>query len=298
MPSLRMLEYLLAVADERNFRRAAQAAHVSQPTLSQQIRLLEDRLGVTLVDRGSGEAALTPIGREIAERARRIVREVADLKYVARIARNEAGAGILRLGSSPTIGPYLLPRIVAGLHAALPRLRLHIREGIPDDLLTALANGDIDLLLAPLPLSGGGLHVERVMVEPLRLVAPVDHPLAAQRRVSAGQLADHAVLSLGRRHHLHREVAHICAALRMTLLYDYEGTSLDTLHQMCASGLGLTILPELYLQSEVGGRSGVTVLEIEDFTMTRDIALLWRRDAPFESICLSLAERIRAVAAA
>ncbi|MGP1353483.1 MAG: LysR family transcriptional regulator, partial [Parasphingopyxis sp.] len=132
MPTLRQLEYLVAIADNQHFGRAAQAVHVSQPTLSQQLRTLEDRLGVVLVERGAPTAELTPIGRELVERARKILVEVRELRAMAHRA-GEKLAGTLRFGVSPTLGPYLMPSIVAALHRQQPDLRLYIREGIPDD---------------------------------------------------------------------------------------------------------------------------------------------------------------------
>lgn len=205
---------------------------------------------------------------------------------------------MLHFGVSPTIGPYLLPKIIARLHADMPGLRLHIREGIPDELALHLASGAIDLLIAPLPLSGGGMHVELLVVEPMHIVASVDHPLAARRQLKKSELENLGVLSLDPRHHLYRQVADVCADLKMFLLRDYEGTSLDSLHQMSASGLGLAILPEFYLRSEVGGRAGVKTLSIKDYPISRQIALLWRQGAPFDDACKAIADRIRTEAQA
>ncbi len=294
MPTLRRLEYLIAISEHRNFHRAASAAHISQPTLSQQLKLLEDELGVALVDRSLSGGELTPIGRDIVERSRRIMIEVEDLKRTAYRARGGSEVGILRIGVSPTIGPYLLPEVVAEMYTDKPGLRIHIREGIPDEQVGVLANGGIDLLLAPLPLSSSGLHIEQLFEEPLRIVAPTNHSLVKRKKLETVDLSDHGVLNLDSRHHLSRQLAAICDALKMKVLRDYEGTSLDSVYQMAASGLGLAILPELYLRSSAGAVGGIRVLRIRGYEMSRHIALLWRKEAPFHDTCIFVANRIRA----
>lgn len=295
MPTLRQFAYLVAVADLRHFGRAAQACHVSQPTLSQQLRTLEERLGVTLVERRLAGAELTPIGREIADRARRMLVEVKDVKDLARRAA-EGAAGTIRLGVTPTLGPYLMPPIVAALHRERPDLKLYIREGIPDDQALELARGQIDMLLGPLPIEGEGLTIEPLFREPLRLVAPPDHPLARGGPVGRDELRGQPVLSLDRRHHLHRQVTLICADMGMQLMRDYEGTSLDSIQQMVGSGLGLAILPECYIRSESGGTVGLRLVEVEGWTVTRSIAAAWRAGAAYADTFDLIARRVQAEA--
>jgi LysR family hydrogen peroxide-inducible transcriptional activator len=291
VPTLRQFEYLVAIADLRHFGRAAAACHVSQPTLSQQLHTLEERLGVPLVERHLSGAELTPIGREVAERARRLLVEAKDLKDLARRAADGA-AGTIRLGVTPTLGPYLLPPIVAALHREQPDLRLYIREGIPDDQALELARGQIDVLVGPLPINGEGLVLEPLFREPLRLVAPPDHPLARGRATRAS-LKGLPVLSLDRRHHLHRQVAELCAEHEMVLLRDYEGTSLDSLQQMVGSGLGLAILPECYIRSDSGGTVGVSLVEVEGWSPTRSIAAAWRSGAAYTDTYTAIARRVQ-----
>ena len=297
MPTLRQLEYLVAVADLQNFGRAADICHVSQPTLSQQLRALEDRLGVALIERKTSGAELTPIGREITARARRLVIEVQDIRDLARRA-GEHLAGTLRFGVTPTLGPYLMPPIVAALHREQPDLRLYIREGIPEEQALALSRGALDMLLGPLPIEGCGLEVQPLFRERLFLVAPPDHPLAMRPKLCVEDLKGARVLSLGRSHHLHRQVADICAELGMELLGDYEGTSLDSVHQMASSGVGLAVLPELYIGSSVGGREGIDVLEPQGWKFTRSIAAAWRSGAAYRDAYRTIADRIQAEARA
>ena len=177
MSTLRQFTYLVAVADYRNFRRAADAVNVSQPTLSHQLRAMEAQLGVTLVERNASPVQLTPVGRDIVVRARKILLNVKDMEDLAH--RSKAGmAGTIRFGITPTLGPYLMPGIIATLHRRFPDMRLYIREGIPDEQARELARGDLDMLLSP--LSGNGLDPsERIALWLERFRAKVT---AASRR--------------------------------------------------------------------------------------------------------------------
>lgn len=295
MPSLRQLEYLVAVADTKHFGRAAHSCNISQPTLSQQLRALESRLGVTLIERRLGGAELTPVGREIAERARRLIVEVREIRALAKRAA-EGGAGTVRFGVTPTLGPYLMPTIVAALHRDYPDLRLYIREGIPEEQALELARGKLDMLLGPLPIEGEEFTVEPLFREKLFLVAPSDHPLVQGGSVAQRDLAGAAVLSIDRRHHFHRQIEAICAAYGMILLRDYEGTSLDSIRQMVGSGLGLGVLPDGYIRSEVGGSAGVRVVKVERWNATRSIAAAWRSGAAYAELYLTIARRIQEAA--
>ena len=297
MPSFRQLEYLVAVADCRHFGRAAQSVHVSQPTLSQQLRALEARLGVTLVERRLSGAELTPVGREIAERARRLLVGVKDIRDLA-VRAAEGAAGTLRFGVTPTLGPYLMPEIVAALHRQQPDLKLYIREGIPDDQALELSRGGLDMLLGPLPILGDDLEIEPLFRERLFLVAPLDHPLARRDDLTTADLKGAELLSFDRRHHFHRQLETLAAEHEMVPLRDYEGTSLDSVRQMVGSGIGLAILPEFYIRSEVGGSAGVELLDIEGWKAVRSIAAAWRAGAAYARLYASIAGRIRAEAAA
>ncbi|MAC58672.1 MAG: DNA-binding transcriptional regulator OxyR [Novosphingobium sp.] len=290
MPTLRQLEYFVALADLKHFGRAAQACNVSQPSLSQQLRALELRLDVTLVERNQTSVELTPIGRDIAERARRLLVGVKDIRETAR--RGADGiAGTFRFGVTPTLGPYLMSNVISALHAEQPGLRLYIREGIPDEQAQELSRGQLDMMLGPQPIAGHDLVIEPLFRERLFLVAAPDHPLAQKSRLETTDLQGYPVLSLHSTHHLHRQVAGFCIDFGMTLLRDYEGTSLDSLRQMAATGLALTILPDLYIRSEAGGSEGVRVLEIEGWCPTRSIAAAWRRNAAYEDAFRQIAEQ-------
>jgi LysR family hydrogen peroxide-inducible transcriptional activator len=294
MPTIRQLQYLVTLADTGSFAEAARISHVSQPALSQQVKALEERLGVRLLDRSTTGAILTPIGRSIVSKARGVLGEVRAIEDLARSA-DTGLSGTLRLGTTPTLGPYLLSPIIADLHRAAPGLRLYVREGIPDEQARALARGELDVMLGPLPIRGDDLEIEPLFREPLDLVAAVDSELA-QGPVAPDALEGQVLLSLDTRHHLHRETRSIAEAHGMALSPDYEGTSLDSLHMMAASGLGLTVLPRLYLQSDVGGLSGIAVVDVEGWRAHRSVALAWRRGTSMETAFRMIADHVQRAA--
>ncbi len=296
MPTLRQFQYLVTLADTGSFAQAARLANVSQPTLSQQMKALEDRLGVKLLERSTTGAILTPVGRSVVAKARGVLAEVRDIEALAGSAANGL-TGTLRLGTTPTLGPYLLSPIIAELHRAAPGLKLYVREGIPDVQALALSRGDLDVLLGPLPIMGDDLDIEPLFREPLHLVAAVDS-VFAKGTVQAGALAGETLLSLDTRHHLHRQAGEIAAAHGMVLSPDYEGTSLDSLHQMVASGLGLTVLPRLYLRSDVGGSVGLTILDVASWNAHRSIAMAWRRASSMQAAFHVIANHLQRAARA
>lgn len=292
MPTLRQLEYFLAVAELRHFGRAAQSCNISQPTLSHQLRKLEERLGTVLIDRGSSMPELTPAGREIAERAKRVMLEIRDIRGLATRSRNQL-AGIVRFGITPTLGPYLMPAIIAALHAEQPDLRLYIREGIPADQARDLVEGRLDMLVGPQPIAGEDLEILPLFNEPLSVVGPPHHALAGKARLACADLAGTRFLTLDHRHHFHQLVRAACAQFGAEILHDYEGTSLDSIHQMVGSGVGLAILPELYLRSEVGGEAMVVRLPVSDWSTSRQIAAAWRTRSANAHDYRALAMRIK-----
>jgi LysR family transcriptional regulator, hydrogen peroxide-inducible genes activator len=292
VPSLRQLQYLVAIADSGSFARAATLANVAQPTLSQQIKALEARLGVRLVDRTATGAVLTPIGRSVVTRARTVIADVREIQLMTR-RWSDTLTGTLKLGTTPTLGPYLLSSIIADLHRAAPELRFYVREGIPDEQSRQLARGELDLQLGPLPIAGADLEVQPLFREPLFLTAAIDDPLAALPVVDPDALRGRALLSLDHRHHFHRQSEDVARAYAMRLSDDYEGTSLDSLHQMVASGLGLAVLPGLYLASEMGGTSGLAVLKVAGWQPYRSIALAWRRSSSMQTACRLIADHIQ-----
>lgn len=294
---LRQLEYLLAIADSGSFARAAVVLNVSQPTLSQQIRALEQALGLTLIERSSNGALPTPAGRVVTDRARAILREVRELEQAARHAA-DVGLGTIRLGTTPTLGPYLLSPVIVELHQQMPELRIHIRQGIPSQQAADLATGQIDLYLGPLPIADGLLTVEPLFREPMRLVVARDHALAGRQSLQPSDLFGLPILSIDQRHHYHRQVSQLADEYGMRLAADYEGTSLDTLRQMAVSGLGAALLPDLYLASDAGGSAGLAILDVEGWRAYRSICLAWRQSSTTGEIYRRIGQIIDATARA
>jgi LysR family hydrogen peroxide-inducible transcriptional activator len=277
MPSLQQFRYLVALSETLHFRRAAERCHVSQPTLSGQIRELEDRLGAQLVERGRrAKVVLTPTGKEIAARARQVLRDVGDIVELAKFGREWLN-GTIRLGVLPTLGPYLLPHVLPELHQSYPQLRLYVREGMPGALINALEDGDLDLLLFPLPVREADLTFARLFREPLWIVAPADHPLAAKPFAEPADLKGATVLALEPGHRLHDQVRALCQDYGAVLSLDYEGTSLDALRLMVGMGMGLSFLPALYVRSETPKDHEVVARPLRQRPPSRLIAMVWRR---------------------
>ena len=275
MITLRQLGYLTAVADQLHFSRAARQANVAQPTLSVQLSNLEDKLGDRLVERTTGHVALTPLGREVVERARRILSDVNEISDVAASARSGLG-GILRLGVPPTLGPYLLPHVIPNLHIAYPALRLYVKEGTPRDLQDELVKGQLDIMLTPYPVLHRGLEVTPLFYEPLLVGTAPDHRLANLSPLNRTHLKGEKILTLERGHHLHDQVRDLCDEFDAEVMYDYEGTSLDTLRHMVGMGLGISFFPALYVHSEIRERKEISVLPFEDLFLERKIGIAWR----------------------
>lgn len=275
-PSLRQLRYLVALADTGHFGKAAQRVGIAQPSLSLQIANLEQVLKLRLYERGRGPFRLTPEGREIMERARIIAEQVQGIVDVS--ATLQSGVvGTIKLGTTPTIGPYLLPQVIGALHNTHPDLKLYIREAAPRDLLTELERGQHDVILTQLPASGPGFVAQRIFREPLALAVPIDHPLARRKDVSDQELADLVVLSLGPAYMLHEQISEVCRTVGADLRRDYEGTSLDALRQMVGMGMGATFLPMLYVRSEVDGRDNlIAVRSFRKNRLVRSIGLVRR----------------------
>ncbi len=297
MVTLRQLRCLLAVGETNSFRRAAEVCGVSQPSLSVQIQNLEEALRLQLVERGRSGARLTPIGRDVAQRARRVVDEAQALVDFAEGAKGGL-AGVIRLGASFTLGPYLLPHVVADLHRRHQNLSLYVREGAPKDLDYDLGHGVHDMVLTQLPTQSADYTVEPLFREPLRLAVAVDHPLAAREAVSVADFDGLNVLSLSPQYRLYDQVSELCAVHGARLVRDYEGTSLDAVRLMVGMGMGAAFLPALYVRSEIRPGDGVIAKRIEGRDVSRAIGLVWRKGAGRRETFSAIADIIRSTARA
>jgi LysR family hydrogen peroxide-inducible transcriptional activator len=275
-PTLRQLACLAALAETRSFRRAAERIGVSQPSFSAQIKALERALDLAVVERRSSGAELTPVGRDVLDRALAVLDAAQALRDFARGAQKRL-SGRIRLGVSPTVGPYLLPEVVWRLQRSHPDLRLSIREGPPRDLARELVDGAHDAVLVQLPIMVDGVVVEELYRERMFLILPASHPLAALDAAPPDRLAGLEVLTLDARYQMHEQVAGLCEVYGARLLSDYEGGSLDALRLMVRAGAGVAFAPELYVRSEVRPGGEVAARPIRGRALNRRIGVAWRR---------------------
>ena len=274
--TLRQMRYLIALEDTQHFREAAESCGISQPSLSVQIKTLEETLGLILVERGRGPVRLTLAGREVARRARDILDASQGILDLSVTLKSGLG-GTIRLGTSATLGPYLMPHVVGDLRATHPDLRLYIREAAPRDLLRELHDGVHDLILTQLPVSGATLSHARLFREPLAVAMPAGHPLADRTTIENSDLADQTILSLSPAYALYDMILAVCVETGAHVSREYEGTSLDALRQMVAMNMGLTFLPTLYVESEIQGRAREVVTRpFRGRRFARSIGLVWR----------------------
>lgn len=281
MPNLRQLEYLVALSETLHFKRAAERTNSTQPTLSEQLKALEERLGVQLVERSRTRVLLTPIGHQVVEVARRMLRDAGEIRMLASSGGREL-SGLLRLGVPPTIGPYLLPLVLPALHKAYPSLKVYVREGLPDELPRMLEDGRLDLVITPLPIAQGEFTSVTLFREPLLLTVGADHPLASRHTVRKEDLNGEDMLALGPGHQLHDAVLSLCAEFGARLRLDFEGTSLDTLREMVVMGLGITFLPSLYVQREILADPHLKTMSIEGRAIHRTLGMVWRRTSALQ----------------
>ena len=273
--TLNELRYIVAVAQERNFRRAAEKSFISQPALSLAIQKLEDELGIKIFERGKTEVSVTPVGSEIVEQAQRALEEVGKILEIARQGKDQL-AGPLRIGIIYSVGPYLLPDLVPALKRLAPEMTLEIEENITANLDTLLRNGKLDVIVIALPFGEAGIMTQPMYDEAFEVVVGCDHHWARRRSVNAQELAAEKVLLLDSGHCFSNQVAEACPELGRRGAEIQQGTSLETIRNMVASGLGITVLPA----SANSTRYRSPLLKIIPFTKpapSRRIALAWRK---------------------
>ncbi len=276
---LKDLRYLVAVADTGHFGKAAERCFVSQPTLSAQLRKLEEYLGVVLVERQPRQALLTPAGAEIVARARRIVEASDEVVEIARTHRDPL-AGRLRIAFLPTIGPYLLPGIAPRLHKTLPRLELMFYEYQTAPMLERLHAGDIDMGVLALPVGLDGLVAQPLYDEPFVVAAPARHPLAARKEVRIEDLRGVTLLLLEEGHCLRDQALDVCNRVAVQENQNFRATSIETLRQMVAVDAGVTLLPDLATRGAYATARGVVVRPFAKPAPVRRIGAIWRKSSP------------------
>ena len=286
--NLRDLKYLVAVADLRHFGRAAEACFVSQPTLSTQIRKLEDFLGVTLIERNNRQVLLTATGEKIVARARIVLREADQLVRLAKQASDPLG-GEFRLGVIPTVAPYLLPRMLPALRARFPELEVQLVEAQTAVITRELRLGHLDAIILALPVLEEGVRTEGLYDEPFYLAVPNSDPLADAKSVGAETLMSRQVLLLEDGHCLRDQALDVCTQVGAVENLNFSATSIETLRHMVVAGIGVTLIPELARQEN----DGMRYIPFAGEAPSRRIGLAWRNTSTRELLLGPLAALIR-----
>ncbi len=278
--TLTELRYLVAVARELHFGRAADACHVSQPTLSVAIKKLEEELDVKVFERGGNEVSVTLLGEEIVRQAQVVLEQAQALKEIAKRGRDPL-AGPLRLGIIYTIGPYLLPALVRQVIERTPQMPLLLQENFTVKLLEMLRTGELDCAILAEPFPDTNLAIAPLYDEPFRVAVPASHPLAQQTHITAEALKKETMLLLGNGHCFRDHVLEVCpefarfASGAEGIQKSFEGSSLETIKHMVASGMGITVLPSLSVPLEA--QPHLRFLDFDGDVPTRRVVLAWRR---------------------
>ena len=291
--NLRDLQYLVALAEHRHFGHAADACFVSQPTLSTQIKKLEDELGVPLVERTPRKVLLTEVGRDIAIRARDVLNEIEQIRGVARRTLDPE-SGTVRLGIFPTLGPYLLPHALPLVRATFPKLELLLVEEKTETVLRLLREGKLDAGILALPLHEDNLHSEFLFEEPFLLAVSAAHPLARkQGQLKLADLSNQNLLLLEDGHCLRDQALEVCHMVGAGEHSGFRATSLETLRQMVAANVGITLLPVTAVKPPVAPLENLHLIEFKGRPPSRHVAMVWRKSSAMDAFLKHLASVFR-----
>jgi LysR family transcriptional regulator, hydrogen peroxide-inducible genes activator len=288
--TLNELRFIVAVAQERNFRRAAEKAFISQPALSLAIQKLEEELDLKIFERGKGNVTLTAVGAAIVEQAQRVLEEAERIREIAAQGKNQLAAP-LRVGIIYSVGPYLLPDLIPALKKVAPAMLLEVEENITANLETLLRNGKLDVIIVALPFGDASILTQPLYDEPFEVVVNSDHHWAERRSIRAPELAEEKVLLLNSGHCFSNQVAEACPDLNRKGAEIQKGTSLETIRNMVACGLGITVLPA----SANNMRYRSRLLHVVPFAKpipSRRIALAWRKSFTRTQAIKALAEAV------
>ena len=290
--TLTELKYIVAVAREKHFGRAAEACFVSQPTLSVAIKKLEDELDVKIFERGASEVSVTPLGEQIVNQAQQVIEQAAAIKEIAKRGKDPV-SGPLRLGIIYTIGPYLLPDLVRQAIDRVPQMPLMLQENFTAKLLEMLRSGELDCAVMAEPFPDTGLAIAPLYDEPFMAAVPTGHALAKRKQITAEELKAETMLLLGTGHCFRDHVLEVCPeyarfagpadGAREGIRKSFEGSSLETIKYMVASGMGVTVVPQLSVPKEL--QPHIRYVKITAPVPTRRVVLAWRRTFPrYEAI--------------
>jgi LysR family hydrogen peroxide-inducible transcriptional activator len=288
--TLNELRFIVAVAQELNFRRAAEKAFISQPALSLAIQKLEEELGLKIFERGKSDVSITPVGKAIVEQAQRVLEEAERIREIATQGKNQLSTP-LRIGVIHSVGPYLLPDLIPALKKVAPQMALEVEENITANLEALLRNGMLDVIIIALPFDDSGILTRPLYDEPFEVVVDSGHRWAERRSIKAPELAEEKVLLLNSGHCFSNQVAEACPDLHRKGAEIQKGTSLETIRNMVASGLGITVLPA----SANSARYRSKLLNVIPFAKpipSRRIALAWRKSFARTQAIDALAEAI------
>lgn len=274
--NLRELEYLVAVAEERHFHKAAKRCFVSQPTLSGQLKKLEDELGVLLVERSTRKVVMTNVGKAVTEQARRILAQVKGIREIAQTSQ-DVMAGDLHLGLIPTLAPYLLPQIMQKIHKQYPKLKLWLHEYQTSVLLEKLHRAELDLLILALPVDTDEFAELDLFQESFLLAVPRDEELAGKQVISLGDLDNREMLLLEEGHCLRHQALEVCFMAGATENSAFQASSLETLRHMVGEGMGLTLMPELAVPDKQTKKDPIRYLPFKNPKPSRRIGMLYRK---------------------
>lgn len=288
LPSMKQLEYLTALVETRHFGQAAERCNVTPSTLSAGIRDLEAVLGVVVAERTKRSVLIAPVGLAVAERARRILRDAEDLMALA-AAEKEPMTGDVRLGAIPTVGPFVLPRLLPAVAAEYPALRLYLREDQTASLVARLRAGELDVVLLALPTDTENLTVRVLFEDPFLFACNAGHPFAGHAAISDEDLADQPLLLLEEGHCLRSHSLEACKLDKSAARVQFEATSLQTLVQMAAMGLGVTLLPQMAVDAGIAAMPGLRLIPLAR-PAARQIGLVWRASSPRATAFEALAD--------
>jgi LysR family hydrogen peroxide-inducible transcriptional activator len=296
--TLNELRYIVAVARERHFGRAAEACFISQPTLSVAVKKLEEELGLSLFERRKGEVTVTPVGEQIVAQAQRVLEEASSIRQLARLGQDQLD-GPLRLGAIYTIGPYLLPHLIPVLAERAPKMPLVIEENYTSVLSEKLKRGELDAIIISLPFDEPGVETRPLYREPFVLLLPSSHPLNAAPTLDIHGLGKEDVLLLGAGHCFRDQVLEVCPDCmhrrsETSPAQTLEGGSLETIRYMVASGLGITILPCSAAGAERFSERLLSVKRFDNEVPSRVVALAWRKSFPRPDAIDALTEAVQA----
>lgn len=285
--NLRDLHYLTAVAEQQHFGKAAEICHVSQPTLSMQLKKLEETLGVQLFERSNKQVMITPIGEQIAVYARRILQDAKEIKAIAKTAHNPC-EGEFRLGVFPTLAPYFLPAAIPAISRHMPKLKLLLVEEKTEPLLEKLKAGALDAAFIALPVEQEGLISIFLFNDPFLLAVSKQHAFAKRRDISRDDIRTERLLLLEEGHCLRHQALDVCSLIGASENQDFRATSLETLRQMVASGIGITLIPKMAMRDN----DGIVYIPFEKSSISRSIGLVWRKNSARKSCIDAIIEAI------